>query len=283
MALPEHQTTALCHATPEDVFVRGKSLCGELLGKLSFTEMLFFQILGKLPDPAQTALVDACLVTLVEHGLTPSAIVARLAYTSAPEALQGAVSAGLAGVGSLFVGTMEGCGELIGRILAAGSSSAAGARATAEAAEAQRIAEEHRAARRAVPGFGHPLHKPDDPRAQRLIALARERGVAGPQLQAVLTLSRAIDEVYGKHITLNATGAIAAVLGDCGVPQQILRGFAVIARCAGLVGHIHEEQQQPALRALWEAGERAVPYQPALAGAEPSSAEESAAALPEVE
>jgi citrate synthase len=256
VALPEHQTTALCHSTPDDVFVRGKSLCRELIGKLSFTEMLFFQILGRLPDPGQTALVDACLVTLLEHGLTPSAIVARLAYTSAPEALQGAVSAGLAGVGSLFVGTMEGCGELIGRILAQGNDPAA------QAAEAERIAREYRTSQRALPGFGHPTHKPDDPRAQRLLDLAREQGVAGAHVQAVLTLARTIDEVYGKHITLNATGAIAAVLGDCGVPQQILRGFAVIARCAGLVGHIHEEQRQPALRALWEAGERAVPYQP---------------------
>jgi len=263
VALPEHQTTALCHSTPEDVFVRGKSLCQELIGKLSFTEMLFFQILGRLPDPAQAALVDACLVTLLEHGLTPSAIVARLAYTSAPEAMQGAVSAGLAGVGSLFVGTMEGCAALLGRILAAGSSAALGARAEAQAAEARRIAAEHRAAQRALPGFGHPTHKPDDPRAQRLIELAREYGVASAHVQAVLALSSAIDEVYGKHITLNATGAIAAVLGDCGVPQQILRGFALIARCAGLVGHIHEEQQRPALRALWEAGERAVPYQAA--------------------
>ena len=257
MALPEHATTALCQATPEDVFVRGKSLCRELIGKLSFTEMLFFQILGRFPNPAQTCVVDACLVTLLEHGLTPSAIAARLAYTSAPEAMQGAVAAGLAAVGSLFVGTMEGCGELIARILAAGSDPGA------QAAEAQRIAREHRAARRALPGFGHPTHKPDDPRAQRLIELAREQGVAGPHLQAVLSLSRAIDEGYGKHITLNATGAIAALLGDCGVPREILRGFALISRCAGLVGHIHEEQRQPALRALWEAGERAVPYQPA--------------------
>jgi citrate synthase len=268
VALPEHQTTSLCHSTPDDVFVRGKSLCQELIGKLSFTEMLFFQILGRLPQPAQTKLVDACLVTLLEHGLTPSAIVARLTYTSAPEAMQGAVSAGLAAVGSLFIGTMEGCGELIERILTAGSAGAAGAQAEAQAAEAQaaearRIAREHRAAQRALPGFGHPTHKPDDPRARCLIELAREQGVAGPHVQAVLTLSQAVDEVYGKHITLNATGAIAAVLGDCGVPQQILRGFALIARCAGLVGHIHEEQRQPALRALWEAGERAVPYQPA--------------------
>jgi citrate synthase len=115
MPLPHTQTTAICLSTADDVFVRGKSLCQELIGKFSFTEMLFSQILGRRPSAAQLVLVDACLVTLLEHGLTPSAIAARLVYTSAPEAMQGAVAAGLAGVGSLFVGTMEGCGALLER------------------------------------------------------------------------------------------------------------------------------------------------------------------------
>ncbi len=102
-------------------------------------------------------------------------------------------------------------------------------------------------------------HKPDDPRAQRLLELARERNVAGKHVAAIAALSAAIDATYGRHITINATGAIAAVLGDCGVPAEIARGFGLIARCAGLVGHLHEEQQKPALRAIWEAAERAVP------------------------
>src|SRR5262249_41460865 len=127
--------------------------------------------------------------------------------------------------------------------------------------EARRIAREHQARRAPIPGFGHPIHKPDDPRSIRLLALARAEGVAGAHIAAVEALARAVDEGYGAHITLNATGAIAAVLGDCGIPHEILRGFSLIARCAGLVGHVHEEQQKPAMRALWEAGERAVPYE----------------------
>ena len=258
MRLPEKQTTALCYSTADDVFVRGASLCHELMGKLSFTEMLFFQILGRVPTPAQAAMVDACLVTLIEHGLTPSAIAARLVYTSAPEAMQSAVAAGLGGVGSLFAGTMEGCGALLERVLRAGPDAAR---------EAEAIVQEHRTRGTPVPGFGHPTHKPDDPRALRLLELAREQGVAGPHVEAVLLLSRAVDSLSGKHVTLNATGAIAAVLGDCGVPAEILRGFALIARCAGLVGHIHEEQKKPALRALWEAAEHAVPSQAGSDGA----------------
>ena len=250
--LPETQTTSIATHTSEDVFVRDRSLCRELIGKLTFTEMIYFQILGRPPTAPQTAVIDACLVALMEHGLTPSALATRLVYSSAPEAMQAAVAAGIMGVGSLFAGTMEGCAVLLARLLAAGEDGLA--------AEARRIAEEHRAGGTPIPGFGHPFLKPDDPRTVRLFEVARDRGVAGAHVEAVEALSRAIDETYGKHITINATGAIAAALGDCGVPAEIMRGFALITRCAGLVGHVHEEQHKPAMRAIWEASERAVPY-----------------------
>jgi citrate synthase len=259
MRLPDTQTTSLCFSTPDDVFVRGESLCRELIGKLSFTEMLFFQILGRRPTEPQLAMVDACLVTLLEHGMTPSAMATRLVYTSAPESMQAAVAAGLSAVGSLFAGTMEGCGLLLERIAASDDVTA----------EARRVVEQHRSERRPVPGFGHPTHKPDDPRALRLLELSRRHGIAGPHVEAVLELGRQVDALGGKHVTLNATGAIAATLADCGVPVSILRGFALIARCAGLVGHVLEEQRKPALRALWEAGERAVPYAPDAAAPTP--------------
>ncbi|MEE8443842.1 MAG: citryl-CoA lyase, partial [Alphaproteobacteria bacterium] len=199
--LPESQTTSIATHTNEDIFIRGKSLCRELIGQLSFTEMMFFQVLGRRPTAGETAVVDACLVTLMEHGLTPSALAARLTYSSAPEAMQAAVSAGLMGVGSLFVGTMEGCAALLERMLASPEGTEA---------EATRIAEEHRAAKFPLPGFGHPLHKPDDPRSPVLFALAARQGVAGPHIDAAQTLGAAVDAVWGKHITLNATGAIAA-------------------------------------------------------------------------
>ncbi|HEX5101642.1 MAG TPA: citryl-CoA lyase [Polyangiaceae bacterium] len=250
-SLPEKQTTSIATSTPDDVFIRDKSLCKELIGKISFTEMIYFQVLGTLPTPAQTAIVDACLVTLMEHGLTPSALATRLIYSSAEEAMQAAVAAGLLAVGSRFVGTTEGAGELLARIVAAGDDGAA---------EAQRIAVAFKTEKKSLPGFGHPFHKPDDPRSPVLLALARQHGVAGAHVRAVELLSAAIDATYGKHITLNATGAIAAVLADAGIPRQILRGFALIARAAGLVGHVHEEQQKPAMRAIWEAGDAAVPY-----------------------
>lgn len=249
---PATATTAIAAATAGDILVRGRSLPGELLGKLTFTEMMLFQMLGRVPDAGRTAVVDACLVALMEHGLTPSTLAARLVYGSAPEALQSAVAAGLLAVGSVFVGTTEGCARLLARVVAAPDA----------AAEAARIVDEHRAARAPLPGFGHPQHVPDDPRTPRLLAIAREQGLAGRHLAALELLSAALDGALGRHVTINATGAVAAALADCDVPVEIMRGFALVARCAGLVGHLHEEQQRPAMRAIWEAAERAVPYQP---------------------
>jgi citrate synthase len=245
-------TTRIGTSTPDDVFIRGKSLCRELIGKVTFTEMAFFQITGTMPTPGQTAVVDACLVTLVEHGLTPSAIATRLVYSSAPESLQGAVAAGLLGVGSVFAGTVEGCALLLEKLVGMDGGDLTQA--------ARAIAEEHRMAHRPVPGFGHPQHKPDDPRTPRILDVVEQAGLTGEHVEALGALSAAIDGVWGKHLTINATGAIAAALGDVGVRPPIMRGFSVLARCAGLIGHIHEEQENPAMRALWEAADRAVPY-----------------------
>ena len=253
-SLPKNQTTGIAFSTAEDVFVRGKSLTRELIGHLTFTEMIVFQILGRRPSAPETRVIDACLVALMEHGLTPSALATRLVYSSATEAMQAAVAAGLLAVGSRFVGTTDDCGQLLERMLEGGDK---GGDLDDRARE---IAREHHGGKKAVPGFGHPLHKPDDPRTLRLFEIARAEGVAATHVAAVQALSRAVDEVYGKHITLNVTGAIAALLGDCGVPREILRGFSIIARAAGLVGHVHEEQQKPAMRAIWETADQAIPY-----------------------
>lgn len=239
-------TTRIGTADATSITVRGHDLT-RLIGELTFTEMIWLQMLGTRPTVAQVAVVDACLVALMEHGLTPSAIAARLVYGSAPEAMQGAVAAGLLGVGGQFVGTAEGCAVLLVRI--------AGAADPAD--EAARVVGEHRA----LPGFGHDIHKPEDPRTPRLLVVAHAHGLAGKHVRALETLSAALDRAKGKHVTINATGAVAALLADAGAPPEILRGFALIARCAGLVGHVHEEQHTPTMRSMWAAAERAVPYQ----------------------
>jgi citrate synthase len=239
-------TTSICDHGADAIFVRGHDLVEELIGGLSFSEMTYLQVMGTMPGPAETAILDAVLVTLMEHGLTPSAISARLIYDSAPEALQGAVAGGLLAVGSTFVGTMEGAARLLAEIADSPDGVAAASR---------QVAERHRETRTPLPGFGHPIHRPDDPRTPKLLALAEAQNVEGRYIAALRALGEAVDEVYGKHITINATGAIAALLSEIRIPWQVMRGFAVISRAAGLVGHILEEQRRPAARHIWNTAE----------------------------
>jgi citrate synthase len=253
MAQPARPKTHIAYHTQDAIYVRGADLVNDLIGKVSFSEMMFFQITGRRPTPAQTALLDAVMVTLMEHGLTPSVIATRMIYVSAPEALQSAVAAGLLGVGSTFIGTMENAVKLLDEILSAPEG---------EEACAKAIAQRHRDSRQPLPGFGHHLHKPDDPRSARLLALAREHRTPGIYVRALETLAAAVDEVYGRHITINATGAIAAVLGEIGFPREVMRGVAVVSRAAGLVGHILEERNEPAARYIWDLAEHEVPYEP---------------------
>jgi citrate synthase len=249
---PKPPATRIARHTPDAIYVREANLVDELIGKLSFTEMMYFQLMGRRPSAAQTRILDAVLVTLMEHGLTPSVIAARMVYDSSPESIQSAVAAGLLCVGSTFVGTMEGCAKLLEEMLAAPEGEAA--------QRAKAIAERHRSAKLPLPGFGHPIHKPDDPRSPRLLALAEEAGVPGRHIRALRTLAAQVDAVYGRHITINATGAIAALLGEIGIPQPVMRGIAVVSRAAGLVGHIREEQLDPAARHIWQRVEEQVPY-----------------------
>lgn len=249
--MPAQPETRLCHYTNDAIHVRDKDLVEDLIGKVDFTEGLYFLIFGRMPERAERRIVDAVLVTLMEHGMTPSAIATRMVYGSGPEALQAGVAAGLLAVASQFVGTME---------LAAGNLRALVAAGGGMEAAARRLAEEYRAAKKPMPGFGHHLHKPDDPRTPKLLALAEAEGVPGKHIRALRTLAAAVDRAAGRHITVNATGAIAAVLSEIGVEPEIMRGLALISRSAGLVAHIREEQKNPSLRAIWEAVEDAVPY-----------------------
>lgn len=245
--------THIAYHTNEAIYVRDTDLVNDLIGKVSFTEMMFFQITGKRPSPAQVVLLDAAMVTLMEHGFTPSVIATRMVYISAPEAMQSAVAAGLLAVGSTFVGTMELAIKLIDEVLSAPEG---------EHARAIAIARRYRESKQPLPGFGHHLHKPDDPRSARLLDLVAQQGMPGHHVRALRTLSQAIDEVYGRHITINATGAIAALLGEIGFPQAVMRGVAVVSRAAGLVGHILEEQREPAARRMWETIEHEITYEP---------------------
>lgn len=243
--------TELCTHTATSMNYRDQDLVEDLLGKHTFAEVMFMQIMGRKPRAVDMRILDAVLITLMEHGFTPSAIATRMIYMSAPENLQGAVSAGLMAVGSQFVGTMENNAKLLEQIIAADDKEA----------QARQIVLDIKATKSHLPGFGHHMHKPDDPRSIKLLALAEaEPELPGTYVKALRLLSKTIDEIYGKHITINATGATAALLGEIGVPSPLMRGFAVISRAAGLVAHIAEEQKSPAGRFIWDKIDHEIPY-----------------------
>jgi len=240
------------HSTATDAYVRGRDLVNDLIGKVSFTEMLYFLTCHRMPEAVETRVLDACLVTLMEHGLTPSAVIARLMADSVPEEPQVAIASGLLAIGSVFAGTTESCAALllaIERRIAAGE---------ADAVEA--VAREYVQAKKPVPGFGHGTHKPDDPRAVRLFAFAEEQGRARRYVPLLRRLGVAVDAALGRHITINATGAIGALLLEIDVPVSAMRAFSVVSRAGGLIGHLLEEKETHSGRAIWAAARKTVPY-----------------------
>jgi citrate synthase len=214
--------------------IRGKSLVRDLIGEVSFSKMIYFYILGKMPTPEELSIVDAVLVTLMDHGMS-GGLSARMIYRSSPDSLQGAVAAGLLGMGSQFGGVMEQVGQYLDEIV----------KASDQEAKAREIVTQYRSRKKALPGFGHNDFKPDDPRTPKLLAVAKNANVKGDYINALLLMSKVVDEIVGKHLTINATAGIAAVLAEIGVPFKIMRGFSLISRAPGLVGQILEEQTNP--------------------------------------
>jgi len=194
------------------------------------------------------------LVTIMEHGLVPSAIVTRLTHYGAPESVQGAIVAGLLGVGDRFAGTASECAQLLEKIVAASDGDRMNV--------AVELVKGYRAHKRPIPGFGHPIHKDVDPRSKRLVDIVKGAGAKGDFIAALETLEQAVATVIGRRIVTNVSAAIAVALCEAGVPSKVSRGVVLTARCAGLVGHLHEESESPTGEAMWNAITDSVKYEP---------------------
>lgn len=230
----------LGHSTSDQIFVRGHDL-SDLLGSANLGDVAFLELKGRLPNEHESTMFNALAVTLVEHGMTPSTIAARLTYYGAPEALQAAVAAGLLGMGDRFGGSIE-----------------QAARMLQEAPHdhdphetARRIVDEHRARKELVPGLGHPIHKAGDPRTTRLFELAAEHGFSRHHVQLMQLIGKEASKAAGRELPVNATGAIAAIASEMELPWRITRGLAVMARAIGLVAHVQEEMEEPMAAELW--------------------------------
>lgn len=236
-------------STTDRINVRGLDLPNQILGHMSLGDMAWLEIKGTAPTPAESNVFNALLCALVEHGLTPHAIAARLVYLGAPESLQGAVAAGLCGLGTTFAGTAEGSAQLLQAALGTKSSP----KAVSDLAQTARdIVADHRGRKASIPGVGHPIHKPVDPRTPRLFAIAEENGFAGRFVELIQLVQKEAERASGKVLPLNVTGAMGAILCELDVDWRLARGIAVIGRAVGLVGHIAEELRNPIAREIWE-------------------------------
>jgi len=242
MSVPSFPTS-LGTSTADEIRLLGQDLAADLMGKVSFGELAFWLVALRRPTPSETRVFEAVLVALADHGFTPTAIAARLTYLSAPDSLQGALAAGLLGGGSRFLGVTEDSGLYLHSVLA-GVASLPSDDAGWDALALSAV-RETKAAGRFVPGLGHPVHKVRDPRTAVLIAIAEEEGLRGPHLRLFEAIGRVHEQVLGRRLPLNGAGVCGAALADLGLPVEMLRGFALLARAAGLLGQIAEEQRRP--------------------------------------
>jgi citrate synthase len=232
--------TSLGTSTADEIRLLGQDLTADLMGKVGFGELAFWLVALRRPTPSETRVFEAVLVALADHGFTPTAIAARLTYLSAPDSLQGALAAGLLGGGSRFLGVTEDCGLFLHEALDGHELPTDDAGWDEFALDVVRgFPGKH------IPGLGHPVHKVQDPRTPVLIGIAREEGLEGPHLRLFQAIGRVHEQVLGRKLPLNGAGVCGAALADLGLPVELLRGFALLARAAGLLGQLAEERRRP--------------------------------------
>jgi citrate synthase len=253
--------TSLGASDQDTITVLGQDLAADLMGKVGFGELALWLVTQQRPTPQQVRVFEAVLVALADHGFTPTALAARLTYLSAPDSVQGALAAGLLGGGSRFLGVTEDAGRFLARVLASAAVPLPGDDAGWDALALAAV-RQARAEHRLIPGLGHPVHKVTDPRTPVLFRIAEEEGLRGPHLRLFEAVGRVHPPVLGRTLPLNGAGTCGAALADLGLPPSLLRGFALLARTAGLLGHLAEEQRQPIGMDLYLAVEHETDYQP---------------------
>jgi citrate synthase len=235
----DNPITHISQAYPDRVEIRGHDLASELIGHVSFTEYFHLLLTGDRPSEDQRFFLDALLVAIAEHGMMPTNVTARMTLAADPGSLQGAVAAGILGCGPVILGTAEECARLLVRAAERVGEGTSSAEVAAEMAQAVRAAGER------LPGFGHPLHRPLDPRAERILELADERGVSGVHVQLARDFRIGAASAWGRPLTMNVSMPIAAVMLDLGFSAAAVKAVPILARTASLLAHLAEEQEIP--------------------------------------
>jgi citrate synthase len=250
--------SAICQAFPDRVEVRGRDLAGDLMGRVTFTEYFHLLVTGREATEEQRFFLDLLLVAIAEHGMMPSNVAARMTLAADPGSLQGAVAAGILGCGPVILGTSELCAKLLeeahARVLA-GQAPAEAARDMATRSTTPATA------RRDLPD-GPSRYPSGDCRRPARGTLADARGASGPHVALAREFRGAVAEAWGRPLTMNVSMPIAAVTLDLGFPSAMAKAIPLLARTAGLLAHLAEEQAHPTGFAMAVAAEAAVGYEP---------------------
>jgi citrate synthase len=251
---PGTPVSHISQAYADRVEVRGRDLTGDLMGRLSFTEYFHLLLTGDEPTDDQRYFLDLLLIAIAEHGMMPTNVAARMTLAADPGSLQGAVAAGILGCGPVVLGTSELCAQLLERGRTRVDDGEPVEQVGAD------LAREVREAKGKLPGFGHPVHRPLDPRAERILELADQRGVSGANVALARALRDGAEQAWGRPLTMNVAMPIAAVMLDLGFPAAAVKGVPILARTASLLAHLAEEQRHPIGFLMAARAEEAVEY-----------------------
>jgi citrate synthase len=238
---PGPAVSRISRAYPDRVEVRGRDLARDVMGRLGFTEYFHLLLTGREPSEDERFFLDVLLVSIAEHGMMPSNVAARMTLAADPDSLHGAVAAGILGAGPVILGAAETCARML-----------------ADGGDPHAIVQGFRRRGERVPGFGHPLHRPVDPRAERILELADERGMSGSHVAFARALRDTVARTWDKPLPMNVSLPIAAVMLDLGFEPAAVKSVPILARTAGLLAHLVEEQERPIGFVLAAGAEEAV-------------------------
>src|SRR5215211_6812437 len=219
---------------PNKVAVRGYDIA-ELMGRVSFGAAVYLILTGELPSPGVARLMDAILVSSIDHGATPPSALSARTVASTGATLSASVAAGVMSINRHHGGAIEDCA----RQLKAIADRATRDSISLEEAATRTLRTMSEAGER-MSGFGHRVHT-KDPRTARLFELAREAGVDGAHMRAARAVEKAFAEAK-KSLPINVDGAIGAILADLAMNPAAFNGIFIVARTPGLIAHIIEEQ-----------------------------------------
>jgi len=247
--MSEHKwKTAITDIGENKINLRGYPI-DKLMGKASFAQVMYLAVFGELPDEQTGRMLDAILVSSVDHGVTPPSILSALTVASTGASLSASIAAGVMAINRFHGGAIENCMRMLCEAVG---------RQRDENKSMEEVAGEliavYRATKKTIFGYGHRVHS-RDPRTIKLLALARELGFYGPTVQMAVAIEQEIPRVLERELPLNVDGAIGAVLCELKIPPELSNAFFILSRTAGIIAHVHEEhKREKAMRVIDPSG-----------------------------